>query len=185
MTLYVVLLHELTHAYMFSTLSDEGVIHFDENGEPILEVNCVEGIDYNQVKINMDLSPAERFVALICAMNATGTLTNQWSHDLFNSQVFSTETYQQKIKDFIFSHHDWNGEPLIFKNTMQGSYGSQWKSNTAGFLSWRGLEGTQGFQDWYGNAGYSTGTDQNGNATYPVMTTAISLINTLANKNCN
>ncbi|SEA77126.1 hypothetical protein [Psychroflexus halocasei] len=86
------------------------------------------------------LSTSERFSALICAMKASNTLSPQWSHDLFNKNVFSVTPYQQQLADFIFENHDWNQETGLFVYTMQNEFGCNWKEKTAEYASWRGLE---------------------------------------------
>ncbi|MDQ7918123.1 hypothetical protein RBU60_11090 [Mesonia sp. MT50] len=142
------LAHELIHAYMFDTLSDAGVITFDQNtGVPKLNVICQDGTNYNNLNLNT-LSTSERFAALICAMEASNTLTPQWSHDLFNENVFSVTTYQQQLADFIFENHDWNSEDFDFKNDMISYFGSNWKLKTAEACSWIGLTDTTEYSSY-------------------------------------
>ncbi|SEA70966.1 hypothetical protein, partial [Psychroflexus halocasei] len=156
LAIMVTLAHELIHAYMFDTLSDAGVILFDINtGEPGFDPNfsqqwCGDGSNYNGVDLNT-LDTAERFKALICAMEESGTLNAQWTHDLFNENVFSISTYQQQLADFIYQNHDWDSENLIFKNKMISNFGSNWKQKTAEACSWIGLVYTDEYTNFVNN----------------------------------
>src|SRR5699024_390462 len=63
----VTLLHEITHAYMFSSLNETGVITFDSDGAPIINIGVLcDGENYSDIDINFELTLAERFEALIC-----------------------------------------------------------------------------------------------------------------------
>ncbi|WAC03811.1 hypothetical protein N7U66_10550 [Lacinutrix neustonica] len=90
---------------MFDALEDIGVITFDSAGFPILNVNCPSNnVNLNAQNIN------DRFVSLICAMNTAGTLTEQWTHDLFNSNVFNIQDYRQELENMILNDYDWSSE---------------------------------------------------------------------------
>lgn len=137
----ITLCHELIHAYMFNTLENLGYITFDSNGEPHLSVSCLPNVNYNNVSIN-SLLLEYRFEALICAMNQNGTLTPNWSHQIFNSTNFSVATYRQEIENLIYNEHDWNNEDTNFKNQAISVFGNNWKHEIAKAVSWIGLDRT-------------------------------------------
>jgi hypothetical protein len=137
---FITLSHELIHAYMYDALEDAGVLSFDANGDPIISVNCPS----NNVNLNT-LSVKDRFVTLICAMNSAGTLSQQWIHDIFNSNVFSVQDYRQKLEDMIVNDYDWNSESSTFINKAMNIFGTNWKQEVAKAVSWVGLEGTNDY----------------------------------------
>ena len=137
----VTLCHELIHAYIYNTLEQEGLMHFDSLGEAYLDFDCDSGINYNNVKLN-DLSIRERFIAIICAMNQNGTLNQQWTHTLFNISNFSIVTYRQELENFIYNEHDWDDENQAFKDEAISVFGVNWKREVAKSVSWIGLEDT-------------------------------------------
>ncbi|WP_333659263.1 hypothetical protein [Flavobacterium sp.] len=149
----VTLCHELIHAYMLSTLESSGLITFDINGDPILNINCATGTNYNTINLNT-LSISDRFVALLCALNQNGTLTQQWTHDLFNSANFDVNTYRQELENLIYNEYDWNNEDINFKNQAIIVFGSNWKHEIAKGVSWIGLENTQEYTTFINS--YST-----------------------------
>lgn len=134
---FVTLAHELIHAYMYDALEDAGVLTFDTNGDATLNVNCPS----NNVSLNT-LTVKDRFVALICAMNSAGTLSQQWTHDIFNSNVFSVQDYRQKLEDLILNHYDWSSETSSFVTRANNVFGANWKQEVSKAVSWIGLEGT-------------------------------------------
>jgi hypothetical protein len=134
---FVTLAHELIHAYMYDALEDAGVLTFDANGDAIISVNCPS----NNVSLN-SLTVKDRFVTLICAMNSAGTLSQQWTHDVFNSSVFSVQDYRQKLEDLIFNHYDWSNETPTFVTRANNVFGANWKREVSKAVSWIGLEGT-------------------------------------------
>ena len=140
---YVTLCHELMHAYMFDTLEDLGLITFDANGEPklnILNATCED----NDVFLNT-LTIKDRFVALICGMSNAGTLTNnQWSHELFNNNVFDIEDYRQALENLIVDDYDWDSEGTTFASNAATLFGDNWNQEVAKAVSWIGLEETSG-----------------------------------------
>src|SRR5690554_1265181 len=136
---YVTLCHEMIHAYMFSTLEEMNLIVFKPNGEPELRVYCQSGIELNTLTVE------ERFTALICALYASGALTDEWTHELFNSNVFDIEDYRQKLENMLVNEYDWNSENQEFKNNAQSIFGNNWKQEVAKAISWIGLESTSGF----------------------------------------
>lgn len=144
----VTLVHELIHAYMYSVLETNGQITFDINGDPILNVNCNNGVNYNNVNLN-GLSINDRFDVLICAMNQNNTLSSQWTHDLFNSTVFDVNTYRQKLETLIFNEYDWTSENINFKNDAINLFGNNWKQEISKAVSWLGLENTAEYNTYY------------------------------------
>ncbi|RRO12426.1 hypothetical protein [Flavobacteriaceae bacterium 14752] len=148
------LAHELVHAFMFDVLSDAGIILFDQNtGEPGFAPNAftdwcgANGTNYNGVNLNT-LTRPERYKAMFCAMQLSNNLTPEWSHDIFSTNMFSTQTYQQQLSDFILNNHDWSSEPSVFVAAMQAEFGNNWKQQVSEFMSWSGLRNTQGFVNW-------------------------------------
>ncbi len=137
---YVTLCHELIHAFMFDALEDVGVLSFDSVGAPVLNVNCPT----NNINLNTQ-TIKDRFVSLICAMDSAGTLTQDWSHELFNSSVFDIQDYRQKLEELILNDYDWNSESSQFVNTASSTFGTNWKQEIAKAISWIGLEGTDGY----------------------------------------
>jgi len=145
----VTLSHELIHAYMFSSLENWGLINYDVSGEPILNVVCVGGINYINLNLNT-LDAKDRFIAIICAFNQNNTLSEQWTHDLFNVWIFDTNTYKDKLKDLLINSHNWNGENSAFKNEAISVFGvSNWIEEVANAVSWIGLEGTQEYSSYF------------------------------------
>lgn len=71
-----------------------------------------------------------------------------WSHTLFNSNVFSITAYQQQLENFIFENHDWDSENSSFVNQMQSYFGSNWKQRTAEACSWIGLTSTDEYTNY-------------------------------------
>ena len=141
---YVTLCHELIHAYMFSELETLNLITFNEYGQPYLNVNCPS----NTQNLN-NLTIADRFVALICAMNQNGTLTENWTHDIFIQNVFDIETYRHQLEIFILNEYEWENENASFSNEAISIFGlSNWKQEIARAVSWIGLEGTSEFGDY-------------------------------------
>ena len=51
----VTLSHEIVHAYMFNTLEEWGFITFDADGEPITNIVCPEGINYNNINLKYSI----------------------------------------------------------------------------------------------------------------------------------
>lgn len=146
---YVALCHELIHAFMFDSLEDVGLITFDSTGSPILNVNCPT----SNVNLNA-LNVKDRFVSLICAMNTAGILTQDWSHDLFNSTVFSIQDYRQQLENLILNDYDWNNEGAVFVNNAVSTFGTNWKQEVAKAVSWIGLENTDEYSTYLNS--YST-----------------------------
>ena len=153
----VTLSHELIHAYMFDTLEDWGYLTYDINNNPILNITCQNGINYNNLNLN-SLTEKERFVALICAMNQNGNLTNQWTHDLFNTPTFDVNAYRERLEDLIFNQHNWDLESQSFKNNAQSLFGNNWKREISKAASWMGLESTDGYINYLN--GYSNNFQQ-------------------------
>lgn len=145
----VTLIHELIHAFLFDILHEAVVINFDQNGEPFLNPNHICGeIDYGGVNLTT-ISTAERYEALLCAMNQNGLLNGQnWSHEIFNNFTFDTSTYQEAIADFIFTTHDWDSEPAILVAQLQAELGANWKQKASEIISWSGLNNTLEFQNY-------------------------------------
>jgi hypothetical protein len=137
----VTLCHELIHAYMYNTLENLGYLTFDSTGDPFLNVSCSTILNYNNIPIN-SLLLEDRFEALICAMQQNGTLTSNWSHELFNTTNFSVAAYRQEIENLIYNEHDWNNEDTNFKSQAQSVFGSNWKREISKAVSWLGLEKT-------------------------------------------
>lgn len=144
------LCHELIHAYMFSSLEDGGYITFDQNGQPKLigNINC-----NNSSSININtLTTNQKFEVLICALNNSNNLDNQWSHELFNSNVFSSQDFRISLSNFLQINHDWNNETAIFQSQCVSTFGqSNWINETAVTASWIGLDLTSGFNNYLSN----------------------------------
>ena len=144
----VTLSHEMIHAYMFLSLENWGYITYGNNGQPILEVVCYDGIDYDSINLNT-LTIKQRFVAIICAFNQNNTLTENWTHDLFNVWSFDVDLYKDKLKELLINEHDWNGENLNFKNEAISVFGNNWIEEVAEAASWIGLESTPEYADYH------------------------------------
>jgi hypothetical protein len=135
--------HEMIHAFMFDTLeSNNQLIEFDEDGVPKLNVPC-DG--YENIG---NLTVPDRFIALMCALNAANLVTENWTHDLFNNNVFSVVAYQQQLANFILSTYDWNSETGEFQQEAQALFGNNWKSEIARRVAWIGLEHTDAYTDY-------------------------------------
>ncbi|SEA77070.1 hypothetical protein [Psychroflexus halocasei] len=81
-------------------------------------------------------------------MKASNTLSPQWSHDLFNENVFSVTTYQQQLADYIFENHDWGNENFDFINEAQNIFDADWKLQVSDAVSWIGLELTSEYLNY-------------------------------------
>lgn len=147
---YVTLCHEMIHAFMWSTLEDKGLIDFDSSGLPDLTFGC-EGHVPNLNAISVE----DRFVEVICALQAAGTYNAQWTHELFNKNVFEIEDYRQALEDFLKNEYDWNSESQSFRDNAENVFGSNWKVEVARAVSWIGLEGTDGFIDYIASFGFN------------------------------
>lgn len=137
---------------MLDTLEDWGYLTYYPNGDPKLDFVCPSGINYNTINLN-NLSDEDKFVALICAMNNNGTLTTQWSHELFNTSTFNATIYRQKLENLIFNSHDWDSENQSFIDNVKNLFGNNWKSEISKAVSWIGLEKTDGYSDYINNYG--------------------------------
>jgi hypothetical protein len=144
----ITLIHELIHAYLFDALHEAGVLNFTADGGVILNATCFN-VDYSGVDFTT-VPTAEQFNILICAMNQSGLLNGQnWSHEIFNNFTFSTSTYQEAIEEFIFQFHEWDQESSALTAFLQNTFGNiEWRTKTAEFISWRGLEQTIEFQQY-------------------------------------
>jgi len=144
----ITLSHELVHAYMYNSLENWGFINYNENGEPILDVHCQNGFDYNNLNLN-NLSIKDRFVAIICAFNDNNTLTENWTHQLFGVWTFDVNTYQEKLKALLINENDWGNESDNFKNNAITTFGvNNWIEKVAEAVSWIGLEDTTEYQNY-------------------------------------
>lgn len=143
----VTLSHELIHAYMFSTLETAGLLNFDVNGDALLNIDCIQNTNYNSVNLNT-LSTRDRFEAIFCAMNQNGTLTAQWTHNLFNTTNFDVSTYRQALENMIFNEYDWDNENIAFKNLAISTFGTNWKREISKGVSYIGLENTPEYQNF-------------------------------------
>ncbi|HEX8577875.1 MAG TPA: hypothetical protein VF677_16440 [Flavobacterium sp.] len=150
------LCHELIHAYMLNSMEGFGLVTFDTNGDPLLNLSCSTTVNYNNVNLN-SLSVQDRFIAMICAMNQNATLTPQWTHELFNSN-FTVATYRQEIENMIYNIYDWNNENAAFKAEAINLFGSSWKREIAKASSYVGLEKTSNFINYIN--GYSSNTSK-------------------------
>lgn len=168
---YLTLCHELIHAYMYDTLEDNGLITFDASGTAFLNVNCPT----NNASLNSQ-TVADRFVSLICAMNSAGTLTPNWTHELFDSNVFDIQDYRQELENLIFNDYDWNNENTAFVNNANSAFGANWKQEVSKAVSWIGLEGASGYNTYINN--YISNAPQ-----YFFITQIRSLLSS-ANSNC-
>jgi hypothetical protein len=145
----VTLSHELIHAYMFSSLESWNLINYNVDGEPILNLVCVNGVNYNNLNLN-SLNEKDRFVAIMCAFNQNGTLTEDWVHDLFNSWSFDTNTYRELLEDLLINAHNWDDENAAFKNEAINLFGeNNWIEKVAEAISWLGLEETQEYSNYF------------------------------------
>lgn len=149
----ITLSHELIHAYMFNYLFSLGIITFDNGGNPILSIQCSTTINYNNVNLNL-LTEKERFVALFCAMNQNSNLTPEWTHTIFNSNIFDVETYRQKLESYLLNNINWDGESTTFKNEAISVFGTNWKTELSRAASWIGLENTAEYSSYINS--YST-----------------------------
>lgn len=146
--------HELIHAFMFYSLHSAGVISFDAEGNPLSQVNCYPNINYTGLVNFNNLTTGERFIALFCLMNQNGTLTPQWSHDIFNSPSINANIYRQEIENYFLNSYDWDNENSIFKTEAINTFGNNWKQELSKAISWIGLEQTQGYASYMNS--YST-----------------------------
>ena len=87
-------------------------------------------------------------------MNSAGNLTQHWTHDLFNSDVFSIEDYRQQLENLILNDYDWNSESATFTNNATSTFGTNWKQEVAEAISWIGLENTSEYSTYLN--GFST-----------------------------
>jgi len=149
----VTLSHELIHAFMFDYLHSLGIITFDIDGSPLLSIQCSTSINYNNVNLNL-LDEKERFVALFCAMNQNSTLTPDWTHTIFNSNVFDVETYRQKLENYLKNNFNWDAESTNFKNEAISIFGTNWKTELSRAASYIGLENTSEYTTYLNS--YST-----------------------------
>ena len=145
---YVTLCHEMIHAYMWSVLEDKGLINFDSSGLPGITFGC-EGYIPNLNAISIE----DRFVEVICALQAAGTYNEEWTHALFNKNVFEIEDYRQALEDFLKNEYDWNSESQSFRTEAQNVFGSNWKQEVPRAVSWIGLENTTGHVDYLASFG--------------------------------
>ena len=139
--------HELIHAYIFSTLETAGLLNFDVNGDGLLNISCIQNTNYNAVNLNT-LSTKDRFEAIFCAMNQNGTLTSEWTHNLFNTTNFNVSTYRQALENMIFNEYDWDNEEIAFKNLAISTFGTNWRRELAKGVSYIGLENTTEYQNY-------------------------------------
>ena len=177
---YVTLCHEMIHAYMWSTLEDEGLIGFDSSGLPSITFGCEAHVPNPNA-----ISVEDRFVEVICALQAAGNYNPQWTHELFNKNVFEIEDYRQALEDFLKNEYNWDSEPILLKNTLIQNFGTNWKQIVAGLISWKGLTETEGFEDWCLANGHTVTLNQEGFKTTPALGSIIGSFNFLGNKNCN
>src|SRR5690554_4471475 len=147
---YVTLCHEMIHAYMWSVLEDKGLIDFDSSGLPALTFGCAGYVpNLNAISIE------DRFVEVICAMQAAGTYNQQWTHELFNKNVFEIEDYRQALENFLKNEYDWDSESQSFRTEAQNVFGNNWKQEVARAVSWVGLEKTNNFLDYIASFGFN------------------------------
>ncbi|MFD1062363.1 hypothetical protein ACFQ1Q_03830 [Winogradskyella litorisediminis] len=178
----VTLCHEIIHAFMYDTLDDMGIITYEENGNPELNILCPD-IPAN-VNLNT-LTAQERWVALLCAFNSNSVAADEeWVHSLFNTSTFILTTYRQALQDFLFNNHNWHGESEAFKTSLQNQFGTAWRSKTAEYMSWQGLEHTDEFIGWAVGEGLSSQVGTNGSITYPAFNELITLVKLQGKKNC-
>lgn len=148
----VTLCHELIHAYMFNAMEGWGMLTFDANGDPYLNLSCSSTVNYNNINLNT-LSVQDRFTAMLCAMNQNGTLTPQWTHELFGS-TFTAATYRQEVENMIYNMHDWANESPAFVAEASNLFGANWKREISKAVSYMGLENTSIYATYLN--GYST-----------------------------
>ena len=144
----VVLCHELMHAYMFSTLEAAGLITFDPaTGDALFNASGTLPL-YSTVNL-AGLTMNDRWVIFMYGLNASGNLTNNWSHELFNSNVFSAMTFREKLQNYIFNTHDWAHENPAFIADAQNVFGANWKMEVSKAVSYIGLDsGTSSISDY-------------------------------------
>src|SRR5690554_3665427 len=143
---YVRLCHEVVHAYMWSVLEDKGLIDFDSSGLPAVTFGCAGYVpNLNAISIE------DRFVEVICALQAAGNYNAQWTHELFNKNVFEIEDYRQALEDFLANEYDWNSESQSFRTEAQNVFGNNWKQEVAKAISWDGLGKTSGYLPYRNN----------------------------------
>jgi hypothetical protein len=146
LALTVTLIHEIVHAYMYQTLFDADLIDFDQNGDPVTVGNiCNMTMNLN----NYDLGT--KFQNYICTAAQNNSLSIEWTHELFNVDVFSISDYQNAIADYIYQHHDWSNENLDFINTAQSYFGNDWKLHVSDAVSWIGLTQTSEYINYRNN----------------------------------
>ncbi len=175
---YLTLSHEMIHAYMWSDLEAAGLINFDASGLPGLTFTC--GPDIPNLNA---LSIEDRFVAVICAMDQAQVNNGQWTHELFNSNVFEIEDYRQSLEDFLKNEYNWESESPILKNSLLQSYGANWKQVISEIWSWNGLTKTNGFATWCNQNNYPINIE-NGIPTTPNLVLLKGLFLSLGNKIC-
>ncbi len=182
----VTMSHELIHAYMFDFLEDAGLITFDLDGAPLLNVDdlqCDDGINYNGINLN-SLTTEERFVALLCTMEQNGTLGNNFTHDLFNVPTFEITDYREALEQLILNKNDWVNENPSLILLLQNEFGNDWKAKAAEYLSWKGLEKTSAFANWASanNVDYVINNDGNIGGSYNGI---VSSMDSFGNSTCN
>ncbi len=144
----LILTHELIHARMFYSLERAGVLHFDSNGDPLLD--SIAGLSSTQVNINT-LSEADRFRLIIKRYNdtyvANGWPQEQWTHALFSLAYFDNgNTYRQKLAQLLYENGNWEIQPAQYKLFLQNSFvSSDWEYSASTCISWEGLQATDGY----------------------------------------
>jgi hypothetical protein len=164
------LAHELIHARMFYSLRKAGYLKIDSVGNIQLDTTGVNTF----VDISTIINENERFRILaktyinnIPPASMTIAAPYNWTHELFNTATFDTETYRKKLEQMILDAGKLNTQNATFVNQCSspifatGLFGfnltapNTWQSQVASYTSYAGLQGTPGFNIFLTNQGIS------------------------------
>lgn len=97
------------------------------------------------------LSLKEQYRIIICLHKQISDLENpileltgsefylSWAHNLFDDIYFDSETFFQKMYNYILNNHNWDSEPQDWKNEMSNKFGINWKIKVSQLVSFEGL----------------------------------------------
>ena len=175
----VTLIHEIMHAYMYQSLFDAGLIEFHESGDAVPVGNLCN------LTLSLDnYTIGELFSAYICELDQNNELDEQWSHEIFNNNIFSVTSFQEQIADYIYQNHNWDSENPNFIFLMEDEFGTDWKQMVSELTSWVGLESTSEFDTWANANNIQYDFDSEGKITGE-MALYRSYVKDIGNQNCN
>lgn len=86
---------------------------------------------------------------MMCALienNLAGTTDG--IHEIFATDTFSVDIFQEQLAVFILENHDWNNESNIFKAQAENVFGEDWQQEVSEAASWIGLESTSEYANY-------------------------------------